>query len=136
MDKLTLVTSVVQELSPWCQMYHIRSNLYIAAGILCTPDVVMIFWRAAIAIEDHGNLPRVPAEALHIAQVTVGNLLPSLPLFPLNHVEKPSTINHQTVARLVSEVKWIGQHLQASLGKDCFVRLVHFLIFVAEQGQR
>ena len=44
MDELTLVMNVVQELCPWCQMYHIWSNLYITAGVLCTPDVVMIFW--------------------------------------------------------------------------------------------
>ena len=136
MDEATLVMSVVQELCPWCQMYHIRSNLYITAGVLCTPDVVMILRRAALAIEDHSDLLRVPAETLYIAQVTVGNLLPSLTLFPLHHVEQPSTINHQTGAGLVSEVKWIGQHLQTSLGKDCFVCLVHFLNFVAEQGQR
>ena len=100
------------------------------------PDVVMIFWRAAIAIEDHSDLLRVPAETLNIAQVTVGNLLPSLALFPLHHVEKTSNMNYQTGAGLVSVIRWIGQYLQASLGKDSFVRLVHFLIFVAEQGQR
>ena len=83
MDELTLVMSVVQELCPWCQMYHIWSNLYITAGVLCMADVVMIFWRAAIAIEDHSDLLRLPAETLNIAQVTVGILLPSLALFPL-----------------------------------------------------
>ena len=56
------------------------------------PDVVMIFCRAAIAIEDHSDLLRETAETQHIVQVTVGNLLPSLTLFPLHHVEKPSAI--------------------------------------------
>ena len=98
-------------------------------------DVVVIFWRADIAIEDHSDLLRPTAETLHVAQVTVGNFLPSLTLFPLHHVEKPSAINHQTGAGLVSEVERIGQLLQASLGKACLVRLVHFLIFFAKQRQ-
>ena len=45
MDKLTLVMSVVQKLSSWGQVKHIRSkNLEITAGVLGIPDVVVIFW--------------------------------------------------------------------------------------------
>ena len=66
---------------------------------------------AVIVIKDRSGLLRVPAEALHIAQVTVGNLLPMT-------IEKPSAITtRQAAAGLVSEAKWISQHLQASLGK-------------------
>ncbi len=71
-------------------------------------DVVMIFWRSAIAIKDHSDLLRVTAETLQVSQVTVGNLLPTLTLFPLHHVEKPATINHQSGGGLVSEVKRIS----------------------------
>ena len=53
---------------------------------------------------------------------------------PLQHVEKPSTIHYQIGARLVSEVKWVSQHLQASVGKNCLVCLVHLIVFVTEQG--
>ena len=52
----------------------------------------MIFWWAAVAIENYSDPLRMTAKALHIPQVTVSNLLPSLTLFPLHHVEKPSTI--------------------------------------------
>ena len=66
---------------------------------------------AVIAVKDRSGLLRVPAEALHIAQVTVGNILPMT-------IEKPSAITtRQAAAGLVSEVKWISQYLQASLGK-------------------
>jgi len=81
--------NAVQEFCPWCQMYHTRSNLYITAGILGTTDMIMIFWRAVIAIKDHhSDIMRVSAKILHIAEVAASDRLPSLTLFPLHHVER------------------------------------------------
>ena len=68
-------------------MYHIQLNLNVTAGVLGMPDVIVNFWQAVIAVEDHKDLLRVTAQKLHIVQVTVGNLLPSLTLFPFNHEE-------------------------------------------------
>jgi len=89
-----LSKSVVQELRSWGPADYIRSNLEITAGILGTPDVVVIFWQSAVAIKDHNYLLGAAAQTLHVAQVTAGDLLPGL-MFPLHHVEKPSAINHQ-----------------------------------------
>ena len=69
----------------------------------------------------------------YVVQVTVGDLLLSMTLFPLHHVEKPSAVNLQTEAGLISVVKRLGQILQASVEKVCVVHLVYFMIFVAEQ---
>ena len=83
--------------------------------------------------EYHNHLLRATARMLNVVQVTVGNLLPSMTLFLLHHVEKSSAINHWTGEWLVSGVMQLGQIRQASVGKVCLVRLVHFMIFVAEQ---
>ena len=48
------------------------------------------------SIKDNSDLLRVFAKTLHIAEVAVSDLLPSLTLLPLRHVQKPSTTNHQT----------------------------------------
>jgi len=121
---------------PWYQMHHIWLDLYITAGVLCMPNVVMIFWWVVVTIKHHSNLLSVLAKILYIAQVTGSNLLPSMALFPLHYVGKPSTIHYQTWARSVNEVDWVGQDIQTSVGKNCFVGLVHFMVFVTEQGQR
>ena len=105
-DELTLVTSVIQELCSWGPVNHISSILEITAGVLGTLDV--IFWWSAVAIKDHNDLLGAAAQMMHIVQITVCDLLPGLLLFPLHHVEKPSTINHQRAAELVSQVKWIS----------------------------
>ena len=99
--------SVVQELRSWGPVDHIQSNLKITAGILGMPDAVVIFWRSAVSIRDHNDLLEAAAQTLLVTQVTIGDLLPGLMLFPLDHVQKPPTISHQDVTGLVSEVKWI-----------------------------
>ena len=81
---------------PLAQMYHIWWNLYITARVLGTSDVIIIFCQAVITIKDNSDLLRVFAKTLHTAEVVVSDLLPSLTLLPLHHVQKPSTINHQT----------------------------------------
>jgi len=96
-------------------------SLKVAARDLATTDVIMIFWQAAVAIKDHNSLLRASAKKLHIGEVTVGNLLPSLTLFPFHHVNKPSNINYQTGTGLPCEVEWIGQILEASVEKVCHV---------------
>ena len=58
--------------------YHIRSNLKETAGVIGTPDVFVIFWRAAIAIEYHDNLMIATATKLSVSEVSVGNSLPGL----------------------------------------------------------
>ena len=55
--------------------------------------------------KDHNDLLEAVAQILHVAQVTVGDLLPGLMLFPVHHVEKPSAINYEGAAGLVSLVK-------------------------------
>jgi len=74
----------------------ITSRLKVAARDLATTDVIMIFWRAAVAIKNHTNFLKASAKKLHVGEVTFGNLLPSLTLFPFHHVNKPSIINYQT----------------------------------------
>ena len=46
-----LSKSVVQELRSWGPADYIPSNLEITAGILGTPDVVVIVWQSAVAIK-------------------------------------------------------------------------------------
>ena len=55
MDELTLLMSGVQELHSWGPVDNTQLNLEITAGILCTLDVVMIFWRSAVAIKDNND---------------------------------------------------------------------------------
>ena len=43
MDEFNPVMSVVHELHSWGPANHIRSNLWITAGILGTPDEVVHF---------------------------------------------------------------------------------------------
>ncbi|KAF3859148.1 hypothetical protein F7725_021547 [Dissostichus mawsoni] len=73
------------------------------------------------AIKDHNGLLRAAAKTLYVAQVTVGNLLPSLTLFPLYHVEKPSAINYKSGAGLVS--------VERSMFLDTFL---HALVDIGE----
>ncbi|KAF3858871.1 hypothetical protein F7725_012072 [Dissostichus mawsoni] len=75
----------------------------------------------AAAIKDHNGLLRAAAKTLYVAQVTVGNLLPSLTLFPLYHVEKPSAINYKSGAGLVS--------VERSMFLDTFL---HALVDIGE----
>ena len=58
----------------------------------------MILYWAVIAIKDNRDLLGVFARRwLHIhVHVAVSDLLPSLTMLPLCHVQKPSTINHHT----------------------------------------
>jgi len=91
----------------------------VCAGVLCTPNVIMIFWQVFVTIKLHCNLLSVLVKILYIAQVTVSNFLPSMALFPLHHVEKPSTTHNQTGARPVSGVDWVSQDLQTVVFDGC-----------------
>jgi len=75
------------------------------------------------------------SKILNIAKVAGSDFFASLTLFPLHHVQKPSTIHHQTGVGLVSKVEWISQSLKASVAKAGLVFLCSFLVFVAKQGQ-
>ena len=73
--------------------------MYIIAGVLGTPDVVVIFWWVAIPIEDHNG---VTTKTLHVAK-------------------QPPAISVLVSISQFSEVKPLCQLLQASHGKACFV---------------
>ena len=75
---------------------------------VCFMDVVVTVWESVVAIKDHNDILGAAAQILHVAQITGGDLLPGLMLFPLHHVEKPSTINYEGAAGLVSQVKQIS----------------------------
>ena len=103
----SLIKIVVQELRTCGLADHIQLNLEITGGILSTPYVAVIFWQSAVAIKYHNCFLGAAIQTLHVAQVTVGDLLPDL-VFLLHQIDNPSAINHQCTARLVIEVKWIS----------------------------
>ena len=86
----------------------------------------MIFGRATITIEYNNYIVRVTAKMLHVAKITGCNLLQSLTLFPLHHVEKSSAINNETEAGLVDEVDRLCQILKTSVIKVYPVCLYQF----------
>ena len=65
----------------------------------------------AIAIKNQSYLLRMSSKILNIAEVAISNIFPSLILFLLYHVRKPSTIHHQTRAGLVIKINWISQSI-------------------------